>query len=217
MNVRLALILLIGSSATFASAATMPATAPSSQPATTTPQRYSDRYAILSQRNIFLKDRSRGSSGRYGDGRNGSSTTQASSQPSRRSIEEQMVLTGIVEEGGQYRAYVEDSAAGAVIRVSNGDRLAHGRVARIAMDSIEYEPQSGGQPKSIAIGNDLTGREVSFAASAFAGSASSAAAGSSSDAAATTAPSGVEGLDPNNPNLTMEQRLKLRRLQELKK
>jgi hypothetical protein len=30
-------------------------------------------------------------------------------------------------------------------------------------------------------------------------------------------PSGMEGLNPNDPNLTMEQRLKLRRMQELKK
>ena len=198
-----------------AHAASAPATAPSSQPAR--PQSYSDRYSILSQRNIFLKDRSRGSGGRSGDGRNDPSTTQASLQPSRRPIEEQMVLTGIVEEGGQYRAYVEDSAAGAVIRVSTGDRLAHGRVARIALDSIEYEPQSSGGVEGkktlIAIGSDLTGREVSFSASAFASSASSAAAG----AAASTAPSGAEGLNPNDPNLTMEQRLKLRRLQELKK
>ena len=28
---------------------------------------------------------------------------------------------------------------------------------------------------------------------------------------------GVDGLNPNDPNLTMEQRLKLRRMQELKK
>jgi hypothetical protein len=222
-----ALALIVSAAACgLAAAATQPASAPSpTTPTATTkpaaPQRYSDRYSILSQRNIFLKDRSRGSSSGGGrDGRNGS-TTQASSQPSRRPIEESMVLTGIVEEGGQYRAYVEDQLAGAVLRVSNGERLAHGRVARIGIDSIEYEPQSttggatGGQKTVVAIGSDLTGREVNFALSAFAAGGSSSAAGGSTTGP--TLPSGVEGLNPNDPSLTMEQRLKLRRAQELKK
>lgn len=205
------------------------APAPTSRPAR--PQSYSDRYSILSQRNIFLKDRSRGSSGRDGDGRNGSST-QPSTQPSRRPIEESMVLTGIVEEGGEFRAYVEDQLNSAIIRVSTGDRLAHGTVARIGLDSIEYEQGGsvGGATNSttsatapaaarktmVAIGSDLTGREVAFSIGAF----SAGAEGGNAAAGATTGPvmpTGVQGLNPNDPNLTMEQRLKLRRMQELKK
>ena len=138
-----------------------------------------------------------------------------------------MILTGIVEEGGEFRAYVEDTLNSAILRVSTGDRLAHGKVVSIGLDSIEYEQGGGGggttsttaptsqsQKTLVAIGSDLTGREVAFSLGAFSASAGGANAGATTSP---VMPSGVEGLNPNDPNLTMEQRLKLRRMQELKK
>jgi hypothetical protein len=114
-----------------------------------------------------------------------------------------MVVRGIVHELGAYRAYVEDTSANSILRLSAGDKLALGRVTGIDIDAIEYE--QGGTKKSIEVGSDLTGK-------------SSTPLDVLVGAEPTTGPvmpSGVEGLNPNDPNLTVEQRMKLRRAQEL--
>ena len=177
------------------------------QPSQQRPARpsYGDRYSVLSQRNIFLKDRSRGGSG------NGSSTnpsTSATTHPSRRSPEESLLLRGIVIEEGEVRAYFEDVVNSTMVRVAEGDKLARGHVTTIDLDVVEYEPTgtNGGKRTFVAIGNDLTGKTPDMP--------------DPSIAAATTSPvmpTGVEGLNPNDPNLTPEQKMKLRRATELKK
>jgi hypothetical protein len=196
------------------------ATAPTSQPqqpqqrqsSRSIRERYADRYSILTQRNIFLKDRSRGSrNGSDGRGGNGS-TTQSSTQPSHRSPEETLLLRGIVIEQGEVRAYFEDIANSRMVRVAMGETVARGRITSIGLDAVEYETTgAGGEHRTfVAVGNDLTGK-----VSAYDLPSSSAAA-----AMATTSPvmpSGVEGLNPNDPNLTPEQKMKLRRAMELKK
>lgn len=187
-----------------------------SQQSTRRPTRetYSDRYGVLAQRNIFLKDRSRPSSG-GGGGRNGAAGG-AATQPARRPVEETLLLRGIVVEEGEVRAYFEDVVNSRIVRVAEGDTVARGRITTIGLDAVEYEPQAGNggaaaKPTIVIVGHDLTGK-----LSALDGSFAAGGAG----AAATTGPvmpSGMEGINPNDPNLTMEQRLKLRRMQELKK
>jgi hypothetical protein len=189
-------------------------TQPQQQPQSARPTRqtYSDRYSVLTQRNIFLRDRSRGSS-------NGSTTgpTTSSTQPARRSPEETLLLRGIVVEEGEVRAYFEDMVDFRMVRVAEGETIARGRIAGIGLDAVEYEPNDGGggagsagRRTLVMVGHDLTGKV-------------SPLDGISSDSAAAMAttgpvmPSGMEGINPNDPNLTMEQRLKLRRMQELKK
>ena len=181
------------------------------------PPTYSDRYSILTQRNIFLKDRSRG-------GRNGSTTaptTSASStQPARRPPEETLLLRGIVVEDGEVRAYFEDIVNSKMLRVAEGESVARGRITHIGLDAVEYEPKAanGGaaaKPTLVVVGTDLTGK-----ISALDDGSAAAAASVAGGAGATTGPvmpSGLEGINPNDPNLTLEQRLKLRRMQELKK
>lgn len=189
-----------------------PTSQPHSESRRSTRERYSDRYSILTQRNIFLKDRSRGS--RYSNGNSGS-TTQSSTQPSRRPIEETLLLRGIVMEQGEVRAYFEDIANSRIVRVAQGESIAHGRITSIGLDAVEYETPGTGSAAAphrtfVAVGNDLTGKVSEYDLPS-----SSAAA-----AMATTSPvmpSGVEGLNPNDPNLSPEQRMKLRRAMELKK
>lgn len=174
---------------------------------------YGERYSILTQRNIFLKDRSRQSSG-------GPTTSPSATQPAHRSPEQTLLLRGIVVEEGEVRAYFEDIVNSRIVRVAEGDTIARGRITRIGLDALEYEPANGGnaiaiEPTFVVVGHDLTGK-VSLLDGALAGAGGGAAAA----AAATTGPvmpSGMEGINPNDPNLTMEQRLKLRRMQELKK
>ena len=183
-------------------------------------QTYADRYSILTQRNVFLRDRTRGSS----RSTTGPTTSTSSTQPSRRSPEETLLLRGIVVEQGEVRAYFEDVVNSRIVRVGQGDAIARGRIASIDLDIVEYEPTTttggaagGGAaaPKRtfVVVGHDLTGK-----VSALDGGATGEGGGDAS--AATTGPvmpSGVAGLNPNDPNLTPEQKMKLRRAMELKK
>ena len=184
---------------------------PSGRSSSSSRERYSDRYSILTQRNIFLKDRSRGS--RSGNN-NGSTTQSSSTQPSHRSPEETLLLRGIVMEQGEVRAYFEDIANSRMVRVAQGETIARGRITSIGLDAVEYEtPGTGGaagHQTVVAVGTDLTGKVSEYDIP------SSAAAAAAMAATSPVMPSGVEGLNPNDPNLTQEQRMKLKRMQELK-
>jgi len=219
----LAIVLLCLAACGLALAASAPTTQQQQQPpqsghSSSSREHYSDRYAILGQRNIFLKDRSRGS--RNGSNGNGSSTQSSSTQPTRRSPEETLLLRGIVIEQGEVRAYFEDIANSRMLRVAQGESIARGRITSIGLDAVDYETPAAsgaggtgsgaGHRTFVAIGHDLTGKVSEYDLPS-----SSAAA-----AMATTSPvmpSGIEGLNPNDPNLTPEQRMKLRRALELKK
>jgi hypothetical protein len=150
------------------------------------PQGYGDRYGVLETRNVFLRDRSRPAS---------RPSNSSSGPTTRRSVEESLVLRGIAVEDGGIRAYVEDTNAGNTLRVSPGDKLAHGIVAAIEIDAIAYEHD--GKEIWIEIGRDLTGKAA--AAPLIASSASTSP---------TTLPANV---DLNDPSLTAEQRMRLRR------
>jgi hypothetical protein len=153
------------------------------------PQGYIDRYAVLETRNVFMRDRSRPAS---------RPSNSSSGPTTRRSAEEMLVLRGIALEDGGIRAYVEDTSAGSTLRVSPGEKLAHGNVSMVAIDAIEYEQD--GKYLWVEIGHDLTGKVAAAPAIA---SSSSASASSS-----TTLPANV---DLNDPNLSAEQRMRLRR------
>ena len=157
---------------------------------------YSDRYTVLSERNIFLKDRTQPST-----------RPSASTRPSPSDPERTNVLRGIVVEEDGYRAYVENNSIGTVSRLAVGDAIARGKITAIDIDAVAYETPAG--TVWIVIGSDLTGQQ---------GAASSGEASiiSSTSSTPTTTPAGLEGLNPDDPNLTTEQKLKLRRLREQK-
>jgi hypothetical protein len=151
------------------------------------PAGYTDKYAVLELRNVFLKDRSRPTS------RPSSSSTQPSSH---RSAEESLALRGIAIEDSGYRAYVEDLNTTAMLKVSPGDTLARGHVTAIELDAIAYEHD--GKQMWVNIGNDLTGKTAPGATPTY---------GSSATTSPTTLPANI---DLNDPSLTVEQRMKLR-------
>src|SRR5688572_25764016 len=68
---------------------------------------YSDRYTVLSERNIFLKDRTQPST-----------RPTASPRPSPSDPERTNVLRGVVVEEDGYRAYVENNSIGTVSRLA---------------------------------------------------------------------------------------------------
>ena len=154
------------------------------------PSGYNERYAILEQRNVFVRDRSRPTSRPVSSG-------SSSTQPTRRSIEESLVVRGIAMEEYGYRAYVEDLNTGNTLRLSPGDALGRGHVSAVALDAIAYEHE--GTKTWIDIGSDLTGKtSIVAAASPYA-------------AAATTSPATLPAnVNLNDPNLTVEQRMRLR-------
>ncbi len=168
---------------------------------TTRPQQrlsYSDQYSSLEDHNIFLKDRRT----RRRDDR-GSST-----RPAQKTAEELLVVTGIVVEEGVYTAYVEDTDSHAVTKLSPGQKIARGTVGSCDIDAVEYIRD--GKSNWIQIGQDFTGKNsYAFAAASSSGSYTSASASEP-----TTIPAELKGLNINDPNLTTEQRMRLRRLQE---
>lgn len=179
---------------------TAAATIAADQPPPTNRRDYRDRYGVLSEKNIFLKDRSRPTNTRpSGQGSFGNRDV-------RRPVPETAyLLTGIVFEEGQFRAYVEDGPRSKIVRLAPGEAVARGRVEHIEINGIVYVGDDGRQTW-VEIGQNLTGNAL--------------VASSTGDdpAGPTTAPatSAALPIDPNDPTLTFEQKMKLRRQQELK-
>ena len=90
---------------------------------------YTERYGVLSDRNIFLRDRSHPTTRPTGPSSAGSSS---SNTISRSDPEHSIVVRGIVFEDHAYHAYIENSASGVVTRLSEGDPIARGKVSEIA-------------------------------------------------------------------------------------
>jgi hypothetical protein len=172
--------------------------ATSSGNSSTARESYSERYSIVTENNIFMRDRHR-RSGRY----------EPSTSPTTRPLEESLVLTGIVIEDQGLRAYVENTDTHEVTRLSPGDAVAHGKVDSIQIDAFDY--LHNGEHSWIDVGSDLTGHAATLPETSSYYGSSSVSGGSSSSS---TQPSGPP-IDPNDPNLTLEQKMKLRRQQLL--
>jgi len=137
-----------------------------------------DDYKVVVERNIFSRDR-----GRVREGAP-TASPQASPRPER-----YIVLTGIVRQGKQLIAFLEDVRTGATTRARIGDALAQGRLTNITLDCVQYE--SNGETAEIGIGENLEGgastpmiSQEFFEAAGAAGAA--AAPTSEGEAAATT-------------------------------
>ena len=111
------------------------ADAPASQPAWET-------YRVLVERNIFSRSRARRLPFRA------PLAPQATPRP-----EALVVLTGIVLQGDERVAFLEDTMTGATVKVRAGDQVAAGRLKNITLDYVEYE--IGGRTEKIRIGRSL--------------------------------------------------------------
>jgi hypothetical protein len=206
-------------------AADSAAPAPTSANPPAKPPNYNERYGVLSERNIFLRERGVRPARSYGATSRDSSSYQATRPPP----EAAYVLTGIVLEDGLYRAYVEDTSTGRVHRLAVGDSIARGHVLEIEIDAIAYD--LNGRGTWITPGSDLRGQPFSgfptalsryMAASTNPSSSSGGSGGGGGGF--TTGPSASGGggsgggvapppLDPNTAGLSVEERMRLRRLQ----
>jgi len=112
-----------------------------------------ESYRVLSERNIFMRYRSRSSGGRSSSG--------YSPRPPAVTGEDYLVLTGIIQQGEDCVAFVEDTRSGKTARLQPGDPLGRGRVTLITRDIVHYAYD--GDLRRIAIGANFAGVAVSLA------------------------------------------------------
>ena len=145
-----------------------------------------DHYKVLSEHNIFTKNRRPTTR----PGRD----TRADRPPPKPEVA--FVLTGCtIENDNKYVAYVENAQTGVTLKVSPGESIATGKVTAIGFDFLEYE--TGGPKTLVEIGHNFTGSVASLAEVI---------------AAPTTGPT-TGPIDLSN--LSMEEKLKRKRLLEM--
>jgi hypothetical protein len=156
-----------------------------------------NRYDVLVENNIFLKDR-----------RARPTTSAASTQPAPRPLtpEQAVYLTGVIFEDGAFRAYFETLDGSPARRVSPGDAIAKGRVMEIQIDTVAYATPDG-RITWVEIGHDLTGSTPA------AGSGAVVAAPSGGGAGGGVTPSPAAPTDP--ALMSAAERMRLRRQQEV--
>lgn len=111
----------------------------------TEPQDTWAKYQIILQRNIFSRQRG--------------PIRQRRAERARpvvtRNPESYLLLKGIVQEGGVFIAFIEDTRSNGVLRFREGDNVARGLVKNFTLDSIEYQLED--QTTSVVVGRDLEG------------------------------------------------------------
>jgi hypothetical protein len=92
--------------------------------------------------------------------------------------ESYLLLKGVVQENGQFIAFVEDKRTGSVLRLREGDTVARGMVKSLNLDGLQYQFQDKAIP--VSLGSDLEGGSGALTAGDLASfSATAAPAGSS--------------------------------------
>ena len=108
-----------------------------------------DRYRVLSERNIFVRDRG------------GLRESMPVPEQTARAIDDDdsdryLLLTATVQRGRECIAFVEDTRSGETIKVRPGDPIGKGKFVKITLDYIEYE-REGNNTTRIEIGSSLVG------------------------------------------------------------
>jgi hypothetical protein len=192
-----------------ASATTQPASsspqpaAPPPQPVSFKPSDYTTKYVLLEQKNIFLKSRV--------PWRDPARRDPRGEQGPRRP-EDLLVLRGIALQEGRRVAFVENTSSNTTSRLTPGSAILSGKIVEVGGDYIAYEADGGHQTR-IEIGRNFAGAVA--AAGGFTPSSSTAGSGSFTVTGSASASSSAAPADPNNPALSVEERMKLKRLQEL--
>ena len=154
---------------------------------------YNDAYGVLSDRNMFMRERHKP---RVRDPR---PSTPRPDTTSPQAVERSIVLRGVAIENDELHAYLENTRTSTPIRVAPGDSLASGHVVEIAIDAIAYEVD--GRAIWVEIGQNLSGARMSAEMIA---AAMPTTAPSTDGAPSTPSPSGS----------SLEERMKQRRLQQ---
>lgn len=112
------------------------------------------------------------------------------------------VLVGLVIEGDEARAHVEQATPPALLTLRAGDEVAGGRVAGVTLDAMTFEHD--GESVRVLPGMNLLGRP-----------AQPAAALPTAQPTTTGNPGGAATPPASGDNLSVAERMRLRRQQEL--
>ncbi len=128
-----------------------------------------DDYRVLWERNIFVRNRSRRRKPR-----------PVATRPVVAVVvdtDERFVLTGAVQMGRVWVAFIEDTSSGETIRARAGDSTGSGKLVKITLDYVDYE--RNGSTVRIEVGGTLAGTTPSHlpAGRAASGNSSSTDAG----------------------------------------
>lgn len=117
-------------------------------PPTTTPVSDRERFAVLSDQNMFMKDRAR---------RMSSTSRPATTRPAETILppEKRYVLRGVVYEDDTFHAYFENIKSSEMVQAVVGTALASGHVAELSLDAVAFE--NDGVLTWVKVGDDLTG------------------------------------------------------------
>lgn len=116
------------------------------EPDRTSDKAYAEKFGVITQRNIFLRNRARSRSENDG--------ARRESRPPRKA-EQALILRGIVREDERLIAFVENVDDGATHRVALGDSIAAGKITAIAFDAAEFE--LAGKRTRVEVGHNLEG------------------------------------------------------------
>ena len=152
---------------------------------------FSEQYAIVIENNIFLRDRRQRQA----------PTTATTQQEAPSDPLKDWVLVGVVFEEGEFRAYFENLKQGGITRAVVGDAIASGSLGEVFLDAVGFTTADG--LKWIEIGQDLTGQNALIPQV------------QRPVVAATPPAQGASpGTAPNGSTMSIEERLRQRRLQE---
>jgi len=178
-----------------------------------------DTYRVLSERNIFTRNRARPPSTHH---------VPTPAAPPAGSDGDRFVLTGVIQQGQDCVAFFEDTRTGKTTQASLGDPLGRGQLTAITLDAVHYA--CDGNTTKIVVGSNLTGAAVSVARPATATSATGVLPAAATTAAtpamaATTPPpagpsqatAGTPGGAKDSSATSILERMRQRREQELNK
>jgi hypothetical protein len=106
-------------------------------------------YRVLSDRNIFMRNRGRQTRDRA-----------PRPTPPPENPDERIVLTGIIQQGADYVAFFEDSRSRKTTTLQAGAAVGRGKLASIALDAVKYA--YNGTTTTVTIGDNLTGRATAL-------------------------------------------------------
>ena len=111
---------------------------------------FSSRYRIITDRNIFSRQRGPRS---VGSRTSGEQSARKVTPPTEESY---FVLKGLAKVDDVYIAFFEDTRGGDLMRVTAGVSLARGKITKLNLDSVVY--QRGEDSASILVGQTLEGK-----------------------------------------------------------
>jgi hypothetical protein len=155
---------------------------------------FSQRYGVLAERNIFLRQR-----------RTARPAQATEAAPAAVVLPtQQWVLVGVVMDDQQQRAFLEPVSGGELRKLTVGDTLAEGQITAVNLDTIVFRDSGGA--RTIRVGQDLSGGAASLRSSG------ASQPGPGASGASPSTPAAAGGSDAG---LSAEERMRRRRQQEL--